>query len=238
MFDLLIALGPNDTEFVKKSIAANKQNIIGYRNIYIVTQDSNFHLDGCITIPEDNFSFSKDDINRIAPSISTAQIENRDGWCWKQLMNFYAGFEIDGILDNYLTIDADTWLIKPTKFLDNDLFLFSYSHENHKPYFDHMLRLHPSFKKYSEVSGIAHHMMFNKTCVYEMMKIVEEYHGLKFYEAFLKSIVCKDKESWSFCAEYEIYFNYMIKYHPEKIKLRLLQERIDIASSHWYARGI
>ena len=91
-------------------------------------------------------------------------------------------------------------------------------------------------------SGICHHMMFEKEYLNELISIVEENHKDHFYNIFLKFVVDKDKSGAS---EYEIYFNFMLKKHPEKIKLRKLKwensenienENLDYISNHWYLR--
>jgi hypothetical protein len=84
-----------------------------------------------------------------------------------------------------------------------------------------MKKLHPTFEKvYPHKSGVTHHMMFQTKYVRELMDLVENFHGKnKFYEIFLE---CIDHSDISGASEYEIYFNYMLKYHPDEIKWREL----------------
>ena len=63
------------------------------------------------------------------------------------------------------------------------------------------------------------------------------------YNIFLKLVT---EKTASGASEYEIYFNYMLKYHPNKIKIRKLNYRntnkletnsnLDYISYHWYLR--
>ena len=73
---------------------------------------------------------------------------------------------------------------------------------------------------------------------------IEKIHNEKFYDVFLK-LVTNNMESGA--SEYEIYFNYILKNHPDKIELRKLQFEnvstlnleldLDYISYHWYQRS-
>jgi len=103
---------------------------------------------------------------------------NRNGWYLQQLLKFYAGNVIPGILPNYLIVDSDTHFLKPTSFMDSDgKYIYTTGTEYHKPYFNHMNKLHPSLKKAHPCSGIVHHMIVNNNILNELMKIVETNHN-------------------------------------------------------------
>jgi hypothetical protein len=140
----------------------------------------------------------------------------------------YAG-NIDGILDNYLVIDADIFFMKPVTFIENGKPIFSRDNQFHKPYFEHMKRLHPNFEKVSDKSGICHHMLFNKLYVKEIVDIVEEKHNKPFWKVFIETVDEHKNHNInvfeSGASEYELYFNYMIKYHKDKIIIRNLNWR-------------
>jgi hypothetical protein len=89
-------------------------------------------------------------------------------------------------------------------------------------------------------------MIFQTKYISELFQLVENEHsGTEFYEIFLKCV--SDKED-SGASEYEIYFNYMLQYHPNEIKVRLLSwkhlYKIPENSEHiyvslpYYARNI
>ena len=62
--------------------------------------------------------------------------------------------------------------------------------------------------------------MFETKYITELMKLVEDKHKENFYTVFLSSIDSKENSGAS---EYELYFNYMLGAHPDKIKLRQLK---------------
>jgi uncharacterized short protein YbdD (DUF466 family) len=216
LFDIVISVGPNDKDIVSNQVKYTQKNIIGYRNIYIIPFDAGFTLDGCITIPENMFPFSLDTFKQYHPHAT-----KRAGWYLQQLFKLYAGTIIPGILDMYLVIDADTFFLQPTTFIDNNgLILFNHSTECHSPYLKHMNNMHPTLIRMDKhYSGICHHMLFKTKYITELFHLVESYHNCPFYDAFFKCILLPNDSGAS---EYEIYFNFMLKNHPNEMKLRTL----------------
>ncbi len=216
MFDIVIPLGPNDAQFITLQIEKTRKNIIGFRNIYIVTPIPYFHCDHCIIINESLFPFIDD--------VAIIHGKNpRNGWYIQQLIKLYAGSIIPNILNRYLVIDADTFFLNPTTFENSDgMCLYNFGREYHQFYFDHMLRLNPSFKRIYELSGICHHMMFDQSVLEEMFAMVST--NKPFWEVFLEAV-----EPWlrhgigSGASEYELYFNYASQFHQDKIEIRELQ---------------
>ena len=92
-------------------------------------------------------------------------------------------------------------------------------------------------------SGICHHMIFETKYIDELISKIEKNHNDLFYNVFLKLITVKEGSGAS---EYEIYFNYMLKYSPTNIKIRTLNwentnniqtnNNLDYLSYHWYMR--
>ena len=237
MFDIVIPVGPKDKDIIMKQIECTKKNVLGYRNIYLITDDATLKIDGCINVLEKRFPF---DINDIANHHTPSQ---RNGWYLQQLLKLYAGKVIRGILDHYLVIDADTFFLKPTSFFENGLPLYNFGDEYNEPYFKHMNLLHHSFVKMEQnKSGICHHMLFNKHYVNELIQLVEDTHSDDFYNVFLKFVEYIPAGA----SEYELYFNYILKNYNSSVRLRKLNwanvDRIDTQvdydyiSYHWYKR--
>ena len=239
-FDIVIPVGPNDIFFINTQIECTKKNVIGFRNIYLVSYDDTLRINGCITVSEKTYPFSKANIIEIMGP------ECRQNWYLQQLLKLYAVFVIPNILDNVLIIDSDTFFLKPVQFFNNDTGLYFYMNEHHTPYFAHMNRLHPSLERVlNNKSGICHHMIIQKPYLMELFEIVKTHHYMEFWKAFLYCVV---EYSTSGASEYEIYFNFMLKYHPDKIQLRELSHRdiqrfeeihndtYDYVSYHWHGR--
>lgn len=238
-FDIIIPVGPNDKDIIIKQIEYTKKNIIGYRNIYLICYDPNIIIDGCITINENIFPFSLETVSNIHGKL------NRNGWYLQQLLKLYALITIPEILERCLIIDSDTFFLKPTIFINNNKCLYNHGTEYNRPYFEHMLKMDEDLIKIDKTkSGICHHMMFEKTYINELINKIEEKHNDKFYNVFLKMVT---DFTGSGASEYEIYFNYMLKNHSDKIKIRNLNwsnsntlninADFDYISYHWYMRG-
>lgn len=239
-FDIVIPVGPNDASVIHTQLEYTKQNILGYRNIYLISK-SPLEIEGCISISESSFPFTIDTVAKYHGK------STRNGWYLQQLLKLYATSVIPGILETYLVLDSDTFFLKPTVFLENGTGrpMYAYGKEFHAPYFNHMARLDPSFKRVSEKSGICHHMIFQKKYLDEIFALVESRHHIKFYEIFLRQVASSDFPH-SGASEYELYFNYMLDKHPSEICLRQLQwqnvpkltntGRNDYESVHWYIR--
>jgi len=216
-FDIVITVGPDDISIIHDQLEYTKKNVLGYRNIYIISYDPTLEVKDAITVPESFFPFDKEMIRQYGCP------EYRCGWYLQQLIKLYAGKIVPGILERYLVIDSDTFFLKPVSFItEENVCLYTYLAEYWKLYFEHMERLHPSFVKMdSEKSGICHHMMFETAYVREMMDLVEMHHKkTHFYNIFLETL---DHSNRSGASEYEIYFNFMLKYHPDKMKWRELK---------------
>ena len=243
LFDILILVGPEDKDIVTKQIEFTKKNIIGYRKIFLICYDPTITLDGCITINENIFPFTMDTVAAFHGKLK------RNGWYLQQLLKLYAGIVVPNILDRYLVIDSDTFFIKPTIFIENNKCLYNYNNWDWDPYFIHMEKL-VNFKNLTNMSGISHHMMFETKYVKELIEMVESNHGDLFYNVFLKSVT---EINGSGASEYEIYFNYILKYHIDNITIRKLNNidvskfnipidydcrdiEYDYVSYHWHIR--
>lgn len=224
-FDIVIPLGPNERKNINKQIEYVKKNVVGYRNIYIITNNfDNLIIPGCKVIDESIFPFKMNDIACYFYRYKGKN--NRNGWYLQQLLKLYVSLVIDELLENYLVIDADVFFLKPIEFLFDNKYIFTISNENHKPYFTHMERLHPSFKKQSEFSGISHHMIFNRTIIKEIINLVEDKYKRPFWVMFIELVDEHTKydisQHESGASEYELYFNYMLLNHKDKIIIRKL----------------
>ena len=172
IFDIIIPIGPNDADVIRRQLEYTKKNIIGYRNIYIICCDDSLQMEGCISISEKNFPFS---LQTVANCHGKS---TRNGWYLQQLIKLYAGFIIPNILDKYLIIDADTFFLKPTTFYKDGKCLYNYGTEHHRPYFIHMQKLFHELKRMDfSKSGICHHMIVETKYIKEIFNIVENIHN-------------------------------------------------------------
>lgn len=244
LFDVVILVGPNDNDIIGHMLPYTQKNIIDHRNIYLVCKNPSIKLKGATTIDERIFPFTIDNL------ISQFGENKRNGWYLQQLIKFYSGICIPGILDKYLIIDCDTHFLRPTKFITDDgKNIYTTGTENHSVYFEHMNRLDKSLYKIHPLSGISHHTMFDTYICKELMKKIENNFNDErpFWKLYLDVIDVKEYMK-SAAAENELYFTYMYVYHRDKMETRKLSwlntgsfnpqyvNNYDFVSIHHYMR--
>lgn len=132
------------------------------------------------------------------------------GWYYQQLLKLYASFTIPKISSNVLVLDSDTVFLNPVTFVNGTFAgLYSLGTEHHAPYFSHAQKLVPGLTKvFSSLSGICHHMLFQRIVLNDLFATVEELHHMPFWKAFCNFVDQGSLEK-SGASEYEIYFNYV-----------------------------
>ena len=237
MYDIVLPLGPKDVDIFLKQIDYTKRNCIGHRNIYVVgaswVEAMVKSVPTIIFIKEEVFPFKLDLLHTYAGSSEST----RNGWYFQQLVKLYAGSILPGILDHWLVVDIDTFFLKPVEFIENNICLYATGIEHHHPYFTHMASLIPGLTRVNPVSGICHHMIFEQKWVKEIMDTTEQRWNLPFWQAFL-SVIHPHEYPNSGASEYELYFNYMLMYHSDSIRIRPLRWKnvrtLDLESDYDY----
>lgn len=253
--DIVIACHEKDLYTLDKCIQSIKKYVRNKNRIIVISKYKLTEMAEWVS--EEIFPFSKKSIetefSKIDPLLynDPTRLE-RMGWYFKQILNFYAPLVIPNISNNVLILDADIIFNKYVEFVDHEgNMLHAPGTENHKPYYDHMQNLLPGLKKvYSELSGISHHMLFQKPILEDLISLVEKHHNMKFWQAYIHAI----NPSWpsrSWTADYEIYFNFVLM-RTNQIKLRDLrwldvnlksdsiayqEENFDFFACHHYLRN-
>lgn len=145
------------------------------------------------------------------------------GWYFQQLLKLYGSFTIPNISSNLLVLDSDTIFLNEVSFLNSkNGGVYSWGNEFHQPYFSHAHNLLPGFSKiFPNHSGVAHHMLFQRSVLKDLFGTVERLHQVPFWKAFCYyvDLNCVEKSGAS---EYEIYFNYVFL-KTNQIELRPLK---------------
>jgi hypothetical protein len=132
----------------------------------------------------------------------------RSGWLFQQLLKL-SGDKICKS-DFYLTIDADTVLIRPHIFRKGHKTVFfcrNWSQdEYYKTYFKLLKR-----KPASRLSFVTHYMLFEKSKVKQLKHTIEANHQMTWYSAILKKINRTKQFAFS---EFETYGNFLYARFP------------------------
>jgi hypothetical protein len=225
-FDIVVLVGPReyDRKFFLEHFE-HLNNVIGFRKIFIITPDTLPSLEKLKSekvcfISESQFPFSIDDV-----AIYHGR-SDRNGWYYQQLLKLYCSFVCPDMLDTYLIVDADVCFLRPIEFYKDGKCIYTTTRVCHSPYFEHMKRLSLDLVRNSlDLSGITHHMMFQKKYLTELFKKCcpsGDQDPLKeFWKKFL-SCVSPEQRNHSGASEYELYFNYVVNNRFEDIIIREL----------------
>lgn len=218
-YDCVICLGPNDYSNIEKSLDSIKKYVKGYRNIYIITQNTYIEsstLENVNLINEQIFPFTIDSVNMFI------QTPERAGWYLQQLLKLYATSVIKEMLDNFVIIDSDIVFKKELTFFEKNKIQFNVSKKIHKPYYDHMLRVHMTLRAINSFSGITHMMPMKRHIVQSLINMVEKDKQKLFWKHFLQ---CIDRKYFktSGASEYEILFHYSLRYFKDECCIRQLE---------------
>ncbi len=242
--DVVIPCAPKDLETLDLCIQAIREHGENIGRILVISQE---RLHGTAEwFDERLFPFSK---QQLAEEIFHGDTEaaqrflndpmSRIGWIYQQLLKLYAPLVIPNISPNVLILDADVIFFRPVSFMDRNggpLFTFGFPYECVPAYIEHAKKLLPDFQRvHPHHSGIAHHMLFQKPIVENLLQDIANYHGIEAWRAICRCI--DTREIFACLSEYELYFNYALR-RTKQAKPRTLRH-IDVGALHalsWYRR--
>ena len=214
-FDILFLCHEKDVGILKSSIRYAKKNVVGYRKIFVLSRENYFPDDKNINfVDEKVFPFNKNEIKKYAPA-------GRVGWYYQQFLKLYF-LSVTGseVLDNVLCIDADAMFIRKTTFFEDNVPLYNVDTGSHQPYFDILEKIFGFGKQNSKYSGTTHHMVYQRKYINEILNFVKKKWNDELWKVIMKNI---DKNTISGFSEQDLYFNYMLKHHANKIKIRKMR---------------
>lgn len=237
LIDVVIPAHEKDLKTLDYVIAAIKRNGANIRRVIVVSKEK--FTDQAEWFDEALYPFSYQEISDILGG-------QRVGWHYQQLLKLYTAFVIPNISENILILDADTVFYRPVKFFsDEGLPLYNLSKDKNldksefqQTTFNHILRILPEIGKnfpqeFSDISGVCHHMIFQKHILQDLMQKIEQHDGSgdKFYQIFLKK-----REGTCGVAEYNLYFYFLISCHPKNYKIRILKYKNTAKFHPWFER--
>jgi hypothetical protein len=216
-YDILIITGVGDYNKIPFLLDSIRDNIKGYNNIHIISQDSNLVLRD---VDKDVIKHTDEEtVDEIGLDMNI--IKYRPNWIKQQIFKLKQPYT----LDNYLVLDADVYINKEVQLFDenNTPYLFITHNQYHKPYFNFMKDAYGIKKEYNH-SFISEIMMFNRDVINEISTksdLIETLHKYIFNLSNDRRLNYYD------LSEFELYGNYLIsknKNHPIK-KLKQTQTR-------------
>jgi hypothetical protein len=223
IIDAFVPLHPKDLDMLPYCVIGLRKNVKELRNIYVVSEENPEDIDDIIWVPESRFPFSIKDV-----AVYIKSTNKREGWYFQQLLKMYAFRVIEGCANNLLLFDADCVICRPISFFDENRALLDWTDEQiHLPYFEHASKvLKDVFVRVdSSKSGITDHMLVHRDIMEEILQQIEE--GGNAWQILLEAV---DPAQWdkSGMSEYEIYYNYVLKWYPDQYSLRKLTREIGL----------
>jgi hypothetical protein len=217
-----------------------------------------------VVVPDETLDDAKPKISSMADEDITVKVQSETDWDIKRdefsHFDYHKGWYIQQILklksthyidsNVVLVIDADTIFLNDVWFFDNvGRDLYNTGNQYYPPYFDHMSRLIPGLTKIRNESGICHHMLLRRNILDGLSEKTLETHGKSLTEAF-RDLVRPEYRTGSGASEYELYFNAVHAFYPDKCRIRQLRwadknpqclddltklaEEYDYVSLHWW----
>lgn len=250
MIDFVIPCHPKDFPSLKLSVKGIQENISCCNRLFVISRE-NPNLNDVIHIPEEKY-FSYITLERIEEIWKNKNLNlvYRSKWIYQQLLKLLTVKVIKDSTNSFVLVDADTIFLRDVVF-DESKFYYSKVKEYHKPYIEPTCKL-LGIENTIGFSTIAHHCIFHKEKIEEMIDGIESRFNKKFVDVILDII---DYDEASCLSEWDLYANYMIMNHSEMCENRQLtwedisfipvrshldefKETYDFVSCHAYRRGI
>ena len=219
LIDVVIPCGKKDVPTLELCIEGIRANVAHLGRVIVVAKER--YTESAEWFDEADYPFTKQDLIRAI--LGKEESPLKSGWIYQQFLKLYAPFVIPNISSNVLIVDADVIFFRPVKFLGADYEgLYSHGIEHTKTYFEHMARLLPGLtRKFPRLSGISHHMLFQKPVLDDLFNQIETHHNEIAWKAICHSIDASQLDG--FClSEYEIYFNFVFS-RTDQVKIRPLK---------------
>lgn len=223
IIDVIIPAHKKDLGTLNHCIKGVRKNIANVRRIIVISKEK--YTEKAEWFDESLYPFSFQEVSDLVAGSNV-------GWNYQQLLKLYAVLVIPNISKNVLVVDSDTVFYRQVEFFsDEGLPLYNLSKDQnldnsdfHQTTFRHIKKILPELseifpKEFENVSGICHHMLFQKNIIEELFAAVEKVDGTG--DSFCK-IFLKNQENSFGVAEYNLYFYFLISRHPQSYKIRIL----------------
>lgn len=213
--DVLIPTTLKDLDILGSSINAVQKNIKHpIKQIFIVAPDEKNIREtalklGCVFVDEAKAvnGLSKKDIHYIVNGV------DRSGWLFQQLIKLSA--DVIAHEEYILVMDSDTIVNRPLQYMFENRTILNVSDEHYQTYKDVYRKLMGE-DVISNKSFVAHNMLFSKGMLKEMKEQIEHLHRTNWIDAILRNVDYTDNSGFS---EYETYGNYLLRHHPDTVKI-------------------
>ena len=224
-FDIIIPTVGRDVPFLPKVVRYLRKNIVGAKNIYILTvpkyesQIRKLNDFDCYFVDE-NKLVEGVQFKRVKKLLEKYHYQSKTGWYLQQFLKL--GFALSKYAgDYYLSWDSDTLPLHSISFFDGEHPLFTPKREYNPSYFTTTKALF-GLDKIVEYSFIAEHMLFKTEIV---QKLINEINNSNVEgDDWLEKILNAGDYTMEYApfSEFETYGTYCMSRYPELYKIRPL----------------
>lgn len=219
--DVVIPAHEKDREVLQHCVRAALRHLVPVRHVHVVsrvrlarTRDERVRWVPEPTLP--TFP-SADEIRG-----EFAGPPQRAGWIYQQLLKLAAPEFIPGLAERFLVLDADVVFLRRVSWDDaTGRFPYSRASEHHPPYEAAYRRLVGEEPPTGQ-SLVAHHMLFERAFVAELLDAIENFTARPWRSAILEA--CTGEEASMF-SEWNLYGWWVLRHRPEASVHRQLHWR-------------
>jgi hypothetical protein len=219
--DIVIPAHEKDFAVLQHAVRGVLRYVRPIGRIYVVAkQRFEWHSGPVEWVPEPSGS-GLPSLEEVRARWSTRRSDaSRGSWVYQQILKLGAGAYIDGLSPSYLVIDSDVIFLRAVSFATEGGTRFPYScaFEYHEPYREAYRRLLGEAPSVGH-SLIAHHMLYDRALLSELMREIEQRHGRSWPEAYLDAV---DYEQDSSISEWNTYGWWVLDRYPELARRRQL----------------
>jgi hypothetical protein len=209
-YDVVIVAHEKDFGNIKYIIKYADKNLT-FDSIHLILSSREFYKDFDII---DNLTSKPIYLHdeEIVLKIDKSQLKYRPNWMYQMMLKFFQNVTYH---DNYLVIEADSIIIKTLEFFDQDKTIYYLGGDQyHEPYFKFNKAILNIGREYNH-SFISEFMMYDKKIIKDILFKTNSNTPKDFLELLYK-LVTPD----CYPADYELYGNFVFKYHQDKFMTR------------------
>jgi hypothetical protein len=232
--DVVIPAHSKDTLTLEPCIRAVRKFVNNLGRVIVVSKQK--MTNSAEFYPESKFPFSYADIENYLRANRIFKLwpmdlyhyyksPSRAGWYFAQIIKLYVVLTIPKVSNDVVVLDSDVILTRPINFTtgEDKGYYGATDIENWPAYMQHMQCLVPHLRKvHSNLSGVVHHQLMMRDVVQDLMDRVEKYHKKPFWHAFM-SCIDLGRGSVSEASEYEIMFNFALRFHKDRSIMRMMR---------------
>lgn len=231
-YDAIICVAQKDTENISEIIERIINNF-GCKKVKILSNAMPQNVTAEFEYLNENEVLEGLSFSAIVDYFNSRNVKpSRVGWYLQQFLKMAYCYKSE--YDNYLLWDADTFMLKPIKFFDEEgrIYLDNSRIFEDKIFNNTVLKV-LGYPKERKETYITEHMMIDKGCMEKLLETIAKKYNCDTKDFWRKILDCLNDEELTYggFSEFELIGTFMEHEFPEKINFRPLKSKRNIANS-------